>query len=235
MEIKTKVAKSISYGNSRELKSVKYIVIHYTGNNNDTASGNANYFATSNTRQAGAHYFVDKSGNVYCSVPIDKIAWSVGGDQRSGTSGEAKYYNKCTNANSVSIELCDCCTSTNWEQMKATKELINYIQKKCQNAKTIIRHWDVNGKGCPSPMIGANNKKWNHLHKYLTAGYQYEVKIVSDVAVRKTKGVKPLNKIGTLKKGSVVKIQKVVGNWGRLLNKSGGNYQWISLKKTKEI
>ena len=38
-------AKSVSYGGTRSLSTPKYIVIHYTGNDGDTAQGNGNYFA----------------------------------------------------------------------------------------------------------------------------------------------------------------------------------------------
>lgn len=160
MKIHRKIAKHVSYGEKRSRKSVKYIVIHYTGNNGDTAKGNANYFAYANTRAAGAHFFVGQKGSVYKSVPMNRVAWSVGG--RYDTDGGAGfYYLKCTNANSVSIELCDNMTKDpSNAQVKAVKELIKYIQKWCPNAKTIIRHWDVNGKDCPIRMIGTGNDKW---------------------------------------------------------------------------
>lgn len=139
----------------RRKKNIKYIVIHYTGNKNDKAESNAKYFAQSNTRQAGAHFFVDREGKVYRSIPMNRTAWAVGGDQRSGMKGEAKYYNKCTNYNSVSIELCDIADKEpSNAQTKATRNLVKYIHTYCPNAKTIIRHWDVNGKKCPARMVG---------------------------------------------------------------------------------
>ena len=149
--------------------------------------------------------------------------------------GAAFYYKKCTNANSVSIEMCDCLKNVGWDQMLAVRELVQYIQKKCPNAKTIIRHWDVNGKECPKPMIGSNNKKWKHLHSKIVNNYQYKAKVVITAAIRSSKGVKKDNKIGSVKPGEVVKISKVVGAWGRLLNKKDGKWQWVSLKKVKEI
>lgn len=151
INIEKKLAKAISYGDDRSLESVKHIVIHYTGNKGDTAENNAIFYATSNTRKAGFHYAVDKQGKIYESVPINRIAWAVGGFY-SKDGGAGTYYGKCTNANSVSIELCDCLKDVGWEQMLAVRELVKYIQKKCPNAKTIIRHWDVNGKTCPAPM-----------------------------------------------------------------------------------
>ena len=161
-------AKKNSYGGERSLKSVKYIVIHYTGNNGDTAKNNADYFHNGNTRLAGAHFFVDQKGTVYQTVNIKNAAWSVGGFFTQ-EKGAGKYYQKCTNANSVSIEMCDCAKKDPSDKMTAAvKQLVKYIQNACPNAKTIIRHWDVNGKSCPARMTGTNNKKWAAFKKAIT-------------------------------------------------------------------
>lgn len=234
MKINKRVAKSISYGKKRNLKDVKYIVLHFTGNKGDTAKNNADFYATGNKREAGAHYFVDKKPEVWQSIPPQYTAWAVG-NILTTDNGAATYYQKCTNANSVSIEMCDCIKNVSWEQMLAIRELVQYIQAKCPNAKTIIRHWDVNGKECPKPMIGKGNLKWKHLLNKIQHNYQYKAKVTKAAALRSSKGVKTKNKIGSVKPGEVVKISKVSGKWGRLLNKENGKWQWISLKKVKEI
>ena len=230
MKMTTKYAKSISYGNKRPLSNIKYIVIHYTGNKGDTAQNNLDYFANGNTRQAGAHFFVDKKGNVGKSIPMSRTAWAVGGDHRSGRKGEAAYFGKCTNANSVSIELCDMCSKTNWEQMCATRKLVKYIQSKCPNAKTIIRHWDVNGKDCPAPFTGSGNEKWTEFKRFITTGYKFTAVVTKDAALRNKPKLGAVNKKGTVKKGTKVKIVKLNGNWGL-----SDNGYWISLEKVKEI
>ena len=169
-KVRKKIAKAISYSPvKRARKNVKYIVIHYTGNKNDTAKNNATYFAKSNTREAGAHFFVDRDGKIYKSIPLNRTAWAVGGSKYPGTKG-GSYYNKCRNFNSVSIELCDIADKEpSQKQINAVKWLIkNYIQKYCKNAKTIIRHWDVTGKECPVRMIGVQNKKWNEFKKQIS-------------------------------------------------------------------
>lgn len=159
-KIKAIPAKSVSYGNKRSYDVIKYIVIHYTGNNNDTARGNGLYFKNGNTRQAGAHFFVDRAGNIVKSININRTAWAVGG-LYTKKDGAGSYYGRCTNSNSVSIELCDCASKDpSAEQVAAVKWLVRYIQKRCSNANTIIRHWDVNGKSCPVRMAGMNNEKW---------------------------------------------------------------------------
>lgn len=159
-------AKKNSYGSKRDRNNVRFMVIHYTGNSNDLAISNARYFAETNTRMAGAHFFVDRKGNVVKSVAMNLIAWSVGGLYGKREGGGA-YYKKCTNANSVSIELCDVAKRyPSDEQVKAVRKLIKHIRKYCPNAKTIIRHFDVNYKLCPARMCGKNNAEWN---KFLNA------------------------------------------------------------------
>lgn len=235
MKINKKLAKSVSYGNKRNLKDVKYIVIHYTGNAGDTAKGNANYFATSNTRNAGAHFFVDKDGIVFKSINMNRIAWAVGGFYTQN-NGAGKYYKKCTNSNSVSIELCNCLKNSNLKQMLATKQLVSYIKKKCPNAKTIIRHWDVNGKDCPAPMTGKANKKWNKLHAFISTDCQFKAKVCKKAAIRSSGKVTPTNKIGSIMPGKTVIIEKVSGNWGKLKGKnSNGKMRWVALSKLEEV
>lgn len=230
MKMTTKYAKSISYGNKRPLSNIKYIVIHYTGNKGDVAQNNLDYFANGNTRQAGAHFFVDKKGKVGKSIAMNRTAWAVGGNHKSGRKGEAAYFGKCTNANSVSIELCDMCLKTNWEQMYATRKLVKYIQSKCPNAKTVIRHWDVNGKECPAPFIGTSNEKWIEFKRFITAGYKFKARVTKNATLRSSAKISATNKKGTVKKGSVVNIVKMQNNFG-LTN----NGYWVTLNKLKEI
>lgn len=192
-------AKPISYGGTRALSAVKFIVIHYTGVNNDTAVANCNYFKNGNTRQAGAHFFVDRAGTVCQSIPMNRTAWSVGGFY-TRANGAGSYYNVCTNANSVSIELCDILNKApSSAQITATKSLVAYIKANCPNAKTIIRHWDVNGKSCPARMAGKNNAEWNSFKASITGG--------STPA--------PAPKPSSAKKSNDVIAQEVIdGKWG---------------------
>jgi len=214
-------AKAVSYNSAttRSLKTIQYIVIHYTGGKGDTAKNEAMYFANSNTRQAGAHYFVDKQGKVYKSISLKRTAWSVGGDMRSGDGG-GKLYKKCTNSNSVSIELCDCLSDVNFTQLLAMRQLVRKIQAKCVNAKHIVRHWDVNGKHCPAPMIGKDNAKWKRVSKFLTGTLAFTAKVTTTTAIRTGASVKSA-KIGTLTVGKKVKVLSEKGDWAKIQLKNG--------------
>ena len=77
MEIKQLRANAGNYGPARNARAIKYIVIHYTGNDGDTAENNARYYA-STVVKSSAHYFVD-ANSIYQSVPDLHTAWAVGG------------------------------------------------------------------------------------------------------------------------------------------------------------
>ena len=232
----TRTAKKLSYGGARSLKGVIAVVFHYTANKGDTAKNNADYYATGNTRAAGAHIYVSRNGDIAYSIPIERVAYAVGG-KYSTSGGAGSYYGKITNVNSISIELCDCVAKDpSWEQMLACRQLYLWIKDQCPNIKHVVRHWDVNGKECPARLIGGHNKKWEHFLNKVTKNYQYKAKVTKAAAIRSSKGVKPKNKIGNVPKGRTITVSKTIGNWGRLLEKDAkGRWQWISLKKIKEM
>ena len=161
--MKTLKAKAISYSDrKRNRKEVYYIVIHNTANNGDRAISNANYYAYSNVRSAGAHFFIDQRGEVVKSVDLNRAAYAVGGARWNDCqrTGGGKLYGAVTNYNSVSIELCDIIDrDPSDEMMEAIWETVCYIRKYCPNATNIVRHFDVNGKHCPLNMMEESD--WN--------------------------------------------------------------------------
>ena len=154
------LANRINYGNKRNTNTIKWLVIHYTANDGDSAKGNGNYFKN-NKPKASAHYFVDDDVIVN-SVPDDYIAYAVGGKKYNNNGG--KYYGVCTNTNSLSIELCD--TKRNGksdlssETRKNAIELARHLCKKYKIDKNhIIMHYQVNGKLCPKYFV-EDTKAW---------------------------------------------------------------------------
>ena len=131
---------SFNYSN-RKGNSVKYIVLHYTGNKGDTARNNVNYFYGGN-RGASAHYFVDDN-SIWQSVEEYNSAWSVG-------DGHGKY--GITNQNSISIEMC--CNSNGIITEKTENnalELVKYLMSKYNiSISNIVRHYDASRKICPN-------------------------------------------------------------------------------------
>ena len=160
---KKRLANKANYGPKRALGNIKFIAIHYSANDGDSDEGNGNYFAN-NTVYASAHYFVD-GDSITQSVPDDYIAYSVGGKKYSdcNKTGGGKLYGQCTNANSISIELCDEVRNGKSDFSSATienvVELIKILMKKYSiPIERVIRHFDVNGKPCPLPFV--DNAKW---------------------------------------------------------------------------
>lgn len=164
LKFKKKFAHKSNYGGKRSTKDIEYISVHYTGNNGDTSLNNCKYFQGKN-RHASANYFVDGGKYIYKSVKVNRIAWAVGGCY--STAGAAgNYYKKCTNANSLSIEMCNSAGKVPGKVREQTVELVKFLMKKYGvPASHVIRHWDVNGKECPAPWIGADNKEWKAFKK----------------------------------------------------------------------
>lgn len=136
--------------------SIKYIVIHYTANNGDTAKNNLDYFANNQNLSASAHYFVDEN----------EVCRSVNDVDTAYHCGAKTYKHKyCRNSNSIGIELCSRKDSkgkyyfkdeTVTRAVALTKEL---MQKYNIPVENVIRHYDVTGKICPAPMVN-DEKLW---------------------------------------------------------------------------
>ena len=167
VKISSYPASKANYGGTRALSTIKYIVIHYTANDGDTAISNAKYFANG-SRGASAHYFVD-SKNIVQSVKDDYVAWAVGGNKYDDTTktGGGKFYGKCNNNNSLSIEICDDIKNNAIYPTDSTInniiELVRTLMKKYNiSINNVIRHFDVTGKKCPMYWCGDSQKnaKW---------------------------------------------------------------------------
>ena len=118
--IKEQLAASGNYGGSRTAAKIKYLVIHYTGNDGDKAANNAAYYQ-SNVVEASAHYFVDDT-TVFRSVPDLKVAWAVGGKKYDSCdrTGGGTMHGIITNTNSISVELCDTVRDGTYRASEAT-------------------------------------------------------------------------------------------------------------------
>lgn len=233
--LKKIMANRKNYGNKRSTSSIKYIVIHYTANNGDKAVNNANYFKN-NVLKASAHYFADDT-TVYQSVPDNYIAYAVGGSKYNNKGG--KYYGKCTNANSISIELCDVVkdkkiypsAKTIANAIELTKKLMKQYGIKTDH---VIRHYDVTGKSCPAYWCGTSDKdkKWKtEFHNKLT------VQAKTATKVKKTyTGTFPK---GTLKKGAkgteVRNLQKFLNWYGSYNIKVDGDFGTNTYEAVKKF
>ena len=155
MEIKELLAHVSNYSKGRHT-TIKYLVLHYTANNGDTALSNCKYFSSAN-RNASAHYFVDEKG-IYRSVRDMNVAWHCG----SMNGYKHKY---CRNTNSIGIEMCSRIDSNGKFYIKEETianaiELTKFLMEKYDiPVDNVIRHYDVTGKMCPKPFV-EDEKLW---------------------------------------------------------------------------
>lgn len=161
MTIQTKIANAANYkAANRTQADIGYIVIHYTGNEGDTAKNNADYFAREEGLGASAHYFVDES-SVWRSVADKDVAWHCG----------AKRYLSpfCRNANSIGVEICmlDKQGKVRQGSIDRAAELVRTLMAQYGiPVNRVLRHFDVTGKNCPAPMV-SSAKLWAEFKKYL--------------------------------------------------------------------
>lgn len=151
-----------NYGGLRTQK-VKYIVIHYTAGDGDTAQNNGEYFRK-NRVGASAHWFVDDTEAVL-TVPEEFVAWHCGG---------AEYVHpECRNGNSVGVELCsrkdaDGVYYFTQDTVDNAVELVRELMAKYSvPVENVIRHYDVTGKICPAPFVGAGVDQWDEFKEEL--------------------------------------------------------------------
>jgi hypothetical protein len=128
------------------------------------AKDNATYFAGGN-RNASAHLFVD-ANETWQSVEFKNIAWAVGSngllDQGSPFAKfGGKLFRIATNTNSISVEMCLSSAGTIAEAtQKETGEIFRWLMDEFKvPIDNVIRHFDVNGKVCPIPLL--DNNVWN--------------------------------------------------------------------------
>jgi N-acetylmuramoyl-L-alanine amidase CwlA len=159
------ISKKTNTVHTQELKgrTISYIVIHYTAgvtSKAGTAANTASYYATTD-RDVSADYTVDDSGAVLYNPDIkNRFTWHCGGTKYSNNGGS--YYGKCTNKNSIGIEICSTNSTGKMQDANATTysftdkvvanavELVKQLMKTYGiNAAHVIRHYDVTGKLCP--------------------------------------------------------------------------------------
>ncbi len=182
-EMSIDILKNISTVNTtaKNNRTIKYIVLHYTAgtsSNAGSARSIANYFKGGNAG-GSADFIVDDETIVQYNSDIkNRYCWAVGGNKYASmaTSEGGKFYNKCTNANSISIEMCSNKTGRltlyasdeDWYFTEATVEnaakLTKYLMELYDiSIDNVIMHHHVTGKICPNPWCvnEARLTQWN--------------------------------------------------------------------------
>lgn len=135
---------------ARRTQPVRYIVMHYTANNGDTARNNCDYYHRVGSLQASAHYFVDEHGAMQ-SVRECDTAWHCG--------ARAYWHPECRNGNSIGIEMCSRKRADGSYYIKpetvanAAALAREIMQRYGIDTDHVLRHYDVTGKRCPMPWV----------------------------------------------------------------------------------
>ena len=128
---------------NRKSSDIDTLVIHYTGNDGDTAENNGNYFKN-NVVETSAHYFVDDT-MVVRSVADKNIAWHAGD------------WN--INCRSIGIEIAGSTSECKGKTLENVILLTQRLMRKYNISKDrVIRHYDANGKICPGFWCGSQQK-----------------------------------------------------------------------------
>ena len=149
---------------------VRYIVMHYTANNGDTARNNCDYYHRVGGLQASAHYFCDEYGAMQSVLECD-TAWHCG--------ARAYWHPECRNANSIGIEMCSrkradgsyyILPETVVNAAALAREI---MQRYGIDTDHVLRHYDVTGKRCPMPWVN-DPAQWTAFLAMLTPEHPNE-------------------------------------------------------------
>ena len=144
-------------------RPIEYLVIHYTagGTSRSGTAWNTAYMFAHNSRPASADFIVDDTDIVQYNGDIkNRYTYAVGG-KLQGNPGGGKFYGKCKNYNSISIEICSSNKTGNMKYpntkdwyfttaaLNNAIKLAQYLMEKYHiPANHLIRHYDVNQKLC---------------------------------------------------------------------------------------
>lgn len=155
MKVEDKLLTINPYSRSGEKqKNIQYIVIHYVGNANTSATANRNYFnnlAKTHSTSASSHYIIGLNGEIIRCIPDDEVAFHSG--------------SYSMNRKSIGIEDCH----PDWNG-KFTDDTYNALIELCADLckkygisiNNVIRHYDVTGKSCPKYYV-EHQDEWNKL------------------------------------------------------------------------
>lgn len=168
-----------SYNNtSARSARVQYIVVHYTGSGSSRAGNalaNCKYFSGGN-RNASADFFIDDSGIwQYNPDTHSRNTWAIG-------DGHGRYGK--TNANSVSIEVCNNGGPYTSTQISYLQQLVRSLMSEFGvPASRVVRHYDCSHKCCPAPYApngeDPSGSRWASLHSVITGGGAIDTSSVS--------------------------------------------------------
>lgn len=155
--------KQLSYNISKRTDTIKYIVVHDTGNPSIGADAKAHFdYFNGGNRSSSADIFVDDR-EVWAVNDYNKYyAWHCG-------DGKGRY--GITNANSIGVEIC---VNQDGDYNRAIANTVNIVRTLMDELnvplKNVVRHYDASRKNCPSSMSKNNWESWDKFKERLNGG-----------------------------------------------------------------
>lgn len=138
-------------------EKLQWIVVHYPACPGVSAA-NVIKAMQNSSRKCSTHFAVDEF-SIVNGVDVKFAAFHCGGKSESR--------NGCYNGNSIGVDLCDKkfnpdsrkATDADWYIMPMTLErgaalIAKLMREHHIDIDHVVRHYDVTGKICPSPMVG---------------------------------------------------------------------------------
>lgn len=152
--------KQIAYNRSTRKSSIKYIVIHDTGNKSAGANTKAHYnYFNGGNRNSSADIFVDDHEILVVNDYTKYYTWHCG-------DGKGKY--GITNANSIGIEMC---INSDSDRDKALSNMVTITKELMRELNVpidrVVRHYDASRKNCPQTMASNNWQEWTEFKNRL--------------------------------------------------------------------
>lgn len=193
----------------------KFIVLHFTSNNGDTAKNNIDFFNGA-YRGASAHFFCDTT-SIWQNVDLNNTAWHC---------GAKVYYNNCRNSNSIGIEMCSrkdaygnyyIEEATVKNAIALTKWLMDLYDIPIQN---VVRHYDVTHKWCPGPWVD-NPALFDSFKASLMSTVLYApptgiYRVNATTLNIRDNASLSANKISTIPSGAEVNVVEIKYGWGKI-------------------
>ena len=152
--------KQIAYNRSIRTSSIKYIVIHDTGNTGKGANAESHYkYFNGGNRGSSADFFVDSIQALQVNDYTKYYTWHCG-------DGHGKY--GITNNNSIGIEICINCDGNYSEAFENAVRLTSQLMSELNiDINHVVRHYDASRKNCPQSMSLNGWSNWHYFKELL--------------------------------------------------------------------
>ncbi len=152
--------KQIAYNRSNRADSIKYIVIHDTGNTGKGSNAESHYkYFNGGNRGSSADFFVDSIQALQVNDYTKYYTWHCG-------DGHGKY--GITNNNSIGIEICINCDGNYSEAFENAVRLTSQLMSELNiDINHVVRHYDASRKNCPQSMSLNGWSNWHYFKELL--------------------------------------------------------------------